>query len=186
MNQPAATNLSTAALPVGAERAAARPQGEKKGLSEQRLSGRWTIEPAQAQDMPAIAALLRAEDLPAEDIAPHADSFFVAREGTEIVGAIGAERHAPDALLRSLVVALRARGRGLGDELVRRLDEAGATWGVRRWWLLTTTAESFFTARGFARVERTAAPPAIQGTGQFCGGCCASAVCLTRPQGGAP
>jgi amino-acid N-acetyltransferase len=63
---------------------------------------------------------------------------------------------------------------------VEELDRAAAGWGVRRWWLLTTTAEKFFAARGFVRIERSVAPAAIRGTGQFLGGCCASAVCLTR------
>ena len=63
--------------------------------------------------------------------------------------------------------------------MVDELERRAAVWGVRRWWLLTTTAEAFFTARGFRVVQRCSAPAAIRATGQFSGGCGSSAVCLT-------
>jgi RNA polymerase sigma factor (SigZ family) len=139
------------------------------------------IEPAHVSDASAIAALLREAELPYDDSAPHLAHFLVARDDRgAVVGAVGAEVVAPDALLRSLVVAPAQRGAGLGDELVRRLDAAAAVWGVQRWWLLTTTAEKFFTARGFVVAARGSAPEAIRRTGQFSGGCGSAAVCLTR------
>ena len=139
------------------------------------------IEPAQPADLPAIGELLRAAELPHEDFAAHLANFCVARDETgRVIGAVGAEVHAPDALLRSLVVAPAHRGSGLGRSLIERLEVAAAAWGVERWWLLTTTAEAFFTTLGFRVVSRSAAPAAMQRTGQFSGGCCASAVCLTR------
>jgi amino-acid N-acetyltransferase len=139
------------------------------------------IAAARLDDGPAIAALLHEAGLPHGDIGPHLGYFLVAREaGGALVGAIGAEVHAPDALLRSLIVAPSQRGKGLGGELVRRLEAAAAAWGVQRWWLLTTTAESFFGVRGFVVADRTGAPAAIRGTRQFSGGCSAGAVCLTR------
>ncbi|HVU24190.1 MAG TPA: arsenic resistance N-acetyltransferase ArsN2 [Opitutus sp.] len=137
------------------------------------------IEPANAGDMAAIAALLQTAELPHEDFAPHLGSFFVARSGGEVVGAVGAERGATDALLRSLVVAPAWRGRGLGGELLHRID-AAAGRGVRRWWLLTTTAEAFFAQRGFRVTAREAAPAAIAATREFRELCPSRAVCMTR------
>ena len=139
------------------------------------------IEPARDADAPAIAALLRGADLPADDFPPHLPHFLVARDAQgAVVGAVGAEVYAPEALLRSLVVSPAQRGAGLGDALVRRLESAAAAWGVERWWLLTTTAAEFFAARGFVQTERDRAPAAIRQTGQFNGGCGCSAVCLRR------
>jgi amino-acid N-acetyltransferase len=136
---------------------------------------------ARLEEGPAIAALLREAGLPHGDIGQHLGHFLVAREaGGAVVGAIGAEVHAPDALLRSLVVAPSQRGKGLGGELVRRLEEEAAAWGVQRWWLLTTTAGAFFGARGFVVSDRADVPAAIRGTRQFSGGCSAGAACLTR------
>ena len=87
-------------------------------------------------------------------------------------------------MLRSLVVAEAWRGRGLGDALVRRLEAAAQAWGVRRWWLLTTTAEAFFLKRGFRLTPRAEAPAAIAATAEFRGLCPSIAVCLSRERRG--
>lgn len=138
------------------------------------------IDRAQPGDAAAIAALLREAMLPHEDFAPHLSHFFVAREGGRIVGAVGAELAGADALLRSLVVAPDQRGKGLGGSLVAALEDAAAGWGVERWWLLTTTAETFFAQRGFRVATRCEAPAGIKETRQFSGGCSGAAVCMTR------
>ncbi len=139
------------------------------------------IASARTADAPAIAALLRAAELPHEDFAAHLQHFLVARdERGNVVGVVGAELYAPDALLRSLAVAPAQRGGGLADKLVRELEIVAATWGVERWWLLTTTAEKYFVARGFEVSARGNAPAVIRSTKQFTGSCCSAAVCLTR------
>jgi amino-acid N-acetyltransferase len=141
------------------------------------------IKPARGTDAAAIAALLRAADLPHEDIGPHLENFLVARIGDEIVGAIGLEVHGLDALLRSLVVAPELRGKGVGDGLTQTIVARARTVGVRRLFLLTTTAEKFFLRRGFAVVARAIVPPAIAGTAEFRSLCPATAVCMARTLG---
>jgi amino-acid N-acetyltransferase len=146
----------------------------------------YSIAPATPADVPAIAALLRAAELPHDDFAPHVANFLVARSGGAVIGAVGAEICGTEVLLRSLVVAPDQRGAGLGGRLVDELERAAGAWGVRRWWLLTTTAEKFFATRGFRVAARDEAPEAIQSTAQFSGGCRRSAVCLTRERRAAP
>lgn len=138
------------------------------------------IEPARPEDAAAIAALLRAAGLPHEDFGAHLAHFLVMREAGMVVAAIGCERHGPEALLRSLVVAPDRQGLGVGDRLVRELSRQAKAWGVRRFFLLTTTTEKFFATRGFARVERAAVPPAVAATEEFRSLCPASAVCMMR------
>ena len=140
----------------------------------------YTITPAAAPDGPAIAAMLRAAKLPPEDFAAHLGHFLVARVGETVVGAIGLEVCAPDGLLRSLVVAPAYRGGGLGGELVRRLERAAAGWGVERFWLLTTTAETFFARRGFRVTPRGEVPAEIAATHEFKSLCPATAICMAR------
>jgi amino-acid N-acetyltransferase len=136
---------------------------------------------AEPADLAAIAALLREAGLPHEDFAPHLAHFIVARDQSgAIVGAAGAEVYGAHALLRSVVVAPPHRGAGLGDALLRRAEMVARECGVDRWWLLTTSAEKFFAARGFVLSRRDDVPVAIQRTGQFSGGCCRTAVCMTR------
>jgi amino-acid N-acetyltransferase len=139
-----------------------------------------TFTAAIAADGPRIADLLREAGLPSEDFQSHLGHFIVARSGTEIIGAVGAEVYGAEALLRSLVVAPSWRGQQLGDRLFRELEVAAGGWGVQRWWLLTTTAESFFLRRGFHVTPREAAPAAIAGTTEFRGLCPSVAVCLMR------
>jgi amino-acid N-acetyltransferase len=139
-----------------------------------------TICAAAPADEAAIRTLLREAGLPDEDFAGHLAHFLVARRAGAVVGAVGFELHGRDALLRSLVVAPAARGAGLGGELVKRLGRAAARAGAQQFFLLTTTAETFFARRGFARIERPGVPPAIAATREFNSLCPASAVCMTR------
>ena len=161
------------------------PTARETGAGVERIvpSG-VVIAPAGSRDLAAIGALLQAAGLPHGDVVESGAKFLVAHDAAgQVVGAVGAEVHGPDALLRSLVVAPESRGLGLGDELMRRLDAVAAEWGVERWWLLTTTAERFFANRGFTEAPRAAAPPGIAATGQFKGGCSSLAICLTRARG---
>jgi amino-acid N-acetyltransferase len=146
-----------------------------------RPASRLTIAAAASGDAAAIAALLREAGLPHEDFADHLPYFLVARRQGEAVGAIGFELHGTAALLRSLVVAPAHRGAGLGDRLVKRLTASARRQGVRRFYLLTATAEAFFSKRGFEKIDRRSAPAAIVGTKEFNSLCPVSAVCLTRP-----
>jgi len=146
-----------------------------------RPASRLVVAAAAPGDAVAIAALLREAELPHRDIADHLAFFLVARDQGEVVGAIGFELHGTDALLRSLVVAPAHRGAGLGDRLVRRLTASARRQGVRRFYLLTTTAEAFFSKRGFEKIDRRSVPAAIAGTKEFNSLCPVSAVCLTRP-----
>lgn len=146
----------------------------------EKLPRNWTIVPAMIEDVTAIAGLLREADLPHEDFAPHISHFLVARRGAEAIGAIGAQVDGPDALLRSLVVAPKFRGVGLGDALLKNLEKTAAGWGVQRWWLLTTTAEKFFVKRGFRVLPRGEAPTSMAATEEFRGLCPSIAVCLSR------
>jgi N-acetylglutamate synthase-like GNAT family acetyltransferase len=140
-----------------------------------------SIGPAAAGDVPAIAALLREAGLPHEDFAGQVAQFLVARTADgAVIGAIGAEVAGEDALLRSLVVAPAWRGHGLGGRLVDALECAAAGWGVRRWWLLTTTAEAFFVRRRFRVAPRAEAPAEIAATAEFRGLCPSIATCLSR------
>ena len=64
----------------------------------------------------------------------------------------------------------------LAGELVEALLDEATESGIERLWLLTTTAEDFFAAIGFAPVAREAAPASIQATLEFRDLCPASAT----------
>jgi amino-acid N-acetyltransferase len=129
----------------------------------------------------AAVALLLAQGLPAWDITDeHLEHFFFMGSDGSPTGLVGLEIFGTDGLLRSLVVADNARTQGVGSALVRHVEAYAASHRVSALYLLTTTAESFFERRGYRRVERTEAPPAIQSTPEFASLCPASSAFMIK------
>ena len=135
---------------------------------------------ADEETLGYVEDLLMRNDLPAEDIRENPGAFYVARTGDERVGAGGIEQYGADGLFRSVVVEEHARGEGVGTELCVALEAVAREAGVKRLYLLTTTAAGFFAGRGYAEIEREAAPDPIRDTTEFAALCPASAMCLRK------
>lgn len=128
-----------------------------------------------------VRAMLDEAGLPASDITDaHCDHFFYAGSATRPDGIVGIELLGEAGLLRSLAVRGDARGSGLGSGLVRGVEDYARSRGVRAIYLLTTTAEKFFEARGYGIVARDAAPAAIRSTREFAGICPASSAFMLK------
>jgi amino-acid N-acetyltransferase len=126
-------------------------------------------------------ALLRAADLPSEDLTDsHLEHFFMAGVPESGVGLVGLELFGRHALLRSLVVDRQVRSTGLGSRLLEHAEAHARAHGAESIYLLTTTAESFFGNRGYARTERSTAPESIRGTREFASLCPASAAFMVK------
>jgi len=138
-----------------------------------------TISPRPT--LSTVKASLESAGLPVEDLTEsHCEHFFFAGEAGAPIGIVGLEIHGAVALLRSLVVSPEKRTAGLGTALVAHAEQAAHASGVGAIYLLTTTAEQFFFARGYKRTERELAPPAIQSTREFAGICPASSAFMMR------
>jgi amino-acid N-acetyltransferase len=109
------------------------------------------IEPARADDLPAIVSLLEHSGLPHAEIERHLGAAVVARDGTRLVGSAAVELYGPAGLLRSVAVAAEQRGQGLGRRLTNAALELARRRGVRHLYLLTETAGSSSRASGSAR-----------------------------------
>ena len=133
------------------------------------------LHPLGPDDSGLIGAL-SGEGLPA----PEAGRYFSARHDSVLAGYVGLEGEGADLLLRSLVVAADLKARGLGSRILSAAEAAARTLGAERLHLLTTTAEPFFTRRGFVTADRASAPTAIRRTREFAGVCPASAAYLTK------
>lgn len=139
------------------------------------------IEAALPDDLAALRELLHAGGLPGEDLRREAlQHFLVARGAQSLLGSVGLEIYGDVALLRSLAVAPGARRQGLGQRLLTAAEALARRSGIRRLYLLTTTAEPFFAARGYAVAPRSAAPAAIAGTAQFNSLCPSSASFMSK------
>jgi amino-acid N-acetyltransferase len=136
------------------------------------------IERAAAADLPAVLALLTSSRLPVDGLADHADTILVARDDGRIVGCVALEVYEDGALLRSL--AVDAARRGIGGLLVQSalgMAERLSSPGI---YLLTTTAEAYFPAFGFAQTDRAAVPPGVHASVEFQGACPSTAVVMRR------
>ncbi len=141
-----------------------RAAADRKGTT------RTPIEPPRADELRSLLWLLEAAGLPRQGFAEHLDDALVAREHGRLLGCVELELYGEHALLRSLAVHPRARGRGLGERLVRAGLARARERGVRRVYLLTTTAESYFPRFGFEPLPREALPSALMTSEELRGG----------------
>lgn len=129
----------------------------------------------------AVRRLLAEANLPGEDLtAAHFGNFFACGSEQAPQGVVGLELYGADALLRSLAVAPGARGAGCAKALVARAERHAREHGVRRIYLLTTTAADFFAHLGYKRVDRQEAPGSIRATGEFSGLCPVSSELMRK------
>src|SRR2546430_13876525 len=115
---------------------------------------------------PAIFELLAASRLPRASLERHLATTLVARDASELVGTAALELYGSAALLRSVAVATRLRGRGLGQALTHAALELARRRGARTVYLLTETAGAFFPRFGFKPIARADVEPAVLAPGQ--------------------
>lgn len=129
----------------------------------------------------AAKALLAAAGLPTADLAAEHFAHFIAAGPAHAPEAlIGLQPYGEVALLRSLVVSPEARGTGYGGALVTEVEAYAQQLGVRELYLLTNSAETFFSRHGYSRLDRTGVPETIRQTAEFSSLCPASAVCMHK------
>jgi amino-acid N-acetyltransferase len=135
---------------------------------------------ARPEDLEPVVALLTAAGLPPEGI----EDFFprgysVVETGNVIAAAAGVEPYGAIGLLRSVVVETSRQSTGLGRILVAdRIDWARRN-GILELYLLTQTAEAWFSRLGFRRRQRAEAPEAVRASPQFTTVCPDSAVLMS-------
>lgn len=129
----------------------------------------------------AVLALLESAGLPMTDLADGVlEHFFSIGPHPQPYGVVGLEIHDNVALLRSLAVSPQNRSAGTGSQLVNHAEDYARSMGVEVVFLLTTTAEAFFTKRGYRRIERREAPESIRSTREFSEICPASSAFMTK------
>ena len=127
-----------------------------------------------------MLALLAASGLPTAGLREHLDSAYIARRGARVVGTAALEVYAGGALLRSVAVDKTERGGGLGRLLTERaIGEADAR-ELAAVYLLTTTAEEYFTRFGLSIVAREQVPDSLRASVEFQSACPASATVMRK------
>jgi amino-acid N-acetyltransferase len=135
------------------------------------------LEPEHQQQ---LKHLLQANNLPYQDCADHLQHFCGIFNQGELIATGGLEFAGENALLRSIVVSVNHRSKGLAGAISNHLLEKARARGITALYLLTETAESYFAAIGFCSIARKDVPEAIRNTQQFETLCPADASCLVR------
>jgi amino-acid N-acetyltransferase len=137
------------------------------------------IRPATARDLPAILDLLKRNKLPPDGLEPHLETTLTARDGAWLVGCAALELYDGAALLRSVAVEVERRGEGLGQQLARAALDLARTRGAKTVYLLTETADGFFTKFGFQPIARDQVQPAVTKSVEFTTACPTSALVMS-------
>lgn len=148
-----------------------------------------TIRTAGPTDRETVHALLHDAGLPTAGLDNRGTHLWVAIRDDETVGCAAVEAHGEEGVLRSVCVAPKGRGEGVGVALVARCLAEGRDMGLRRLYLLTETAADWFPRFGFVVTDRAAVPPDIAGSIEFATLCPASAVAMQvalEPVGAVP
>lgn len=120
------------------------------------------IQAANSNDLPGILMLLEKSGLPQDGLSDHLATTLVAREDQAIVGSAALELYGTTALLRSVAVADRLRGQGLGQQLTKAALNIAKQQGIAIVYLLTETAGNFFPRFGFRPIARSEVAAAVQ------------------------
>lgn len=135
---------------------------------------------ATEQHRDGIKDLLRSQHLPFEDLPASLEHFFVVLEDGDLIGTIGMEQYEGYGLLRSMVVHPGHRNKGLAENLVARLEQEALATGITGMFLLTETAEKYFSRKGYDVVHRDEVPSVLKQSSEFSHVCPASAIVMKK------
>ncbi len=137
------------------------------------------LRAAQPADLPTARELLTATELPSEGLEEQFGSGYVIAEQDGVTsGMAGIELYDSFGLLRSVAVSSAARGRGIGERLVRDRLAWAAQHGVRAVYLLTIAAAAYFQRIQFSIVDRRNLPTAIRQSREFVSVCPDNAIAM--------
>lgn len=129
------------------------------------------IEPAAAEDYSSVCALLESEQLPISDLRKDMEHFFLAIVGDTAAGSIGLDPYGASGLLRSMVVLPAFRNMGIAAHLVETLELHAKQQSIKELYLITNTAEQFFSKMGFRKIQREQLPENVAASAEFNGLC---------------
>jgi len=119
------------------------------------------IEPFRADDIEPFLKLAAVEGWVAEPwefrflLTEYPEGCYVARDGRgETVGFVTSLRHGRSGWIGNLIVAAAYRGRGIGESLFTRVQEAFLAAGVETLWLTASkSGQSLYEKHGFIQID---------------------------------
>ena len=127
-----------------------------------------------------VITLLAAVKLPVIDLPQRLDNFFVALETDKVVGAVGLEVYGSYGLLRSLVVEVDWRNKGVEAELIAKVEGVATEKRLKGIYLLTENTADYFNNKGFEHVARMDVPEEVKASSQYSNICPESAIAMAK------
>ena len=134
---------------------------------------------AEMDDVEAIIGLLKNNQLPTSDLGSGKRLFFVARSDKKVIGCVALEFYGTSGLLRSLAVSPSFRKNGVARKLLEKVLTESRNRGISQLFLLTTTAEKFFSNNNWSIIERSTVPQEVAQSTEFSSVCPSSAICMS-------
>jgi amino-acid N-acetyltransferase len=144
------------------------------------MGNKIDINQANSKNREAIVSLLQSEGLPVEDLSQELRHFFIATDSRYVIGAIGLETYERNGLLRSLVVKPEYRKMKIAASLVSELEKLAKTLGLQNIYLLTETAQDYFSKKGYETIARDLAPETLKQSTEFSHVCPGSAILMKK------
>lgn len=138
------------------------------------------IRTAVPGDYDPVCSLLQTEQLPISDLRPDLDHFLIAESNDIPVAVIGLDPYGKDGLLRSMIVKQEFRSHGIASKLVTELESYARKQGIEMLYLVTNTAEDYFSRKGFNIIARTDVPDNVAVSAEFNGLCPASSTLMRK------
>lgn len=138
------------------------------------------------EEFEVFRELLKASNLPADDLNFSRDFLVGYYEGNAMVGTGGLEVHGPFGLLRSLSVKMGIRGKSVGSAITERLLTEARERKMKAVYLLTETARGFFQKKGFEDVPRERVADEVRASTEFSHVCPSTAAVMVlhiHPEG---
>jgi amino-acid N-acetyltransferase len=128
----------------------------------------------------AITNLLQTEQLPTVDLPEKLENYVVALVDGQLAGVCGIEIYGNYALLRSLAVNKAYRDKAIAGNLVSEVESMAKSKGVKAIYLLTETAQGYFSRKGYQTITRADVPAEVQQSTEFSQVCPQSAVVMMK------
>lgn len=127
-----------------------------------------------------VISLLQTNNLPTGDLALSLDEFYTATDEGKLIGVIGMERFGRFGLLRSMVVHADYRNKHIAEALVTKLEEHAKASGITDMYLLTETADKYFSRKGYSAIAREEVPAVVKASSEFSHVCPVSATVMKK------
>ena len=144
------------------------------------MGNQINIDPVHPEFREALISLLQSEGLPVSDLPLDLSHFLMATDNGMIIGGIGLEIYESNGLLRSLIVKREYRGMQIAAGLVQEIEQRAKNAGLHTMYLLTETAQDYFSKKGYEIVNRSDAPESLQRSTEFSHVCPTTAVLIKK------